>query len=73
MRLSLPGKDCAVMDLSLIKLGWCSGKEGIDFTLVEALAVAVVEGNVPYRGPAVLDDGVGREFGHDIRSVILLV
>ena len=44
----LPGKDGAVMDLGLVKLGWCSGKDGIDFALVEALAVAVEEGYVPY-------------------------
>ena len=44
----LPGKDGAVMNLGLIKTGWCSGKDGIDFALVEALAVAVEEGYVPY-------------------------
>ena len=44
----LPGKDGAVMDLGLVKLGWCSGKDGIDFALVETLAVAVEEGDVAY-------------------------
>lgn len=44
-----------MMNLLLIKLGWRAGKDGIDFALVEALAVAVEEGDVAYRGPAVLD------------------
>ena len=48
VRQMLPGKDCAVMDLLLIKLGWRARKDGIDFALVEALAVAVEEGDVAY-------------------------
>ena len=67
--LMLPGKYCAVMDLSLVKLGWCAGKDGIDFALVEALAVAVKEGDVADAGPAVLDYGCGMEFGHSVYGV----
>lgn len=48
MWLMLPGKYCTVVYLSLVKLGWCAGKDGIDFALVEALAVAVKEGDVAY-------------------------
>lgn len=48
VRQMLPGKDCTMMNLLLIKLGWCAGKDGIDFALVEALAVAVEEGDVAY-------------------------
>jgi len=55
MRLALPGKDGAVMDLGLIKLGGGSGKDGFDFALVEALAVSMEEGYVADAGPAVLD------------------
>ena len=64
MWLTLPGKDGAVMDLDLIKLGGCAGKDGTGFALVVAMAVLVVEGDVAYAGPAVLNDGVGVEFGH---------
>ena len=37
-----------MMNLLLIKLGGCAGKDGIDFALVEALAVAVEKGDVAY-------------------------
>ena len=53
--LALPGKDGAVMDLSLVKLGGCAGKDGTGLALVVALAVTVKEGDVSYAGPAVLD------------------
>jgi len=42
---------------------------GIGFALVETLAVAVVEGDVTYAGPAVLDYGCGMEFGHGVYGV----
>ena len=35
------------------------------FTFPIALAVTVVEGDITYGGPAVLNDGRGMEFGHD--------
>jgi len=49
-----------------------TGKDGIDFALVEALTVTVVEGDVTYAGPAVLDYGCGMESWHDFRVLILL-
>ena len=58
-----------MMDLLLIKLGRCAGKDGIDFALVEALAVAVEEGYVAYRGPAILDNGCRMELGHGVYGV----
>ena len=61
----LPGKDGTVMDLSLVKLGSGTTILGIGLALVEALAVTVVEGDIAYAGPAVLDYGCGMEFGHD--------
>ena len=54
----------AITDVGLIKLGGCAGKDGTDFALVVAMTVLVVEGDVAYAGPAVLNDGVGVEFGH---------
>ena len=48
MRELLPGKDGAVMNLGLVKLGGCAREDGFDFALVEALTVAVVEGYVTY-------------------------
>ena len=48
VRQMLPGNYGAVMDLGLVKLGRRAGKDGIDFALVEALAVAVKEGDVAY-------------------------
>ena len=61
-----------MMQLSLIKLGRRSGKNGVNFALVEALAVAVKEGDVADAGPAVLNYGCGMEFGHDFRVLLLL-
>ncbi len=60
----LPGKDGTVMNLGLVKLGGCAREDRLYFALVEALAVTVVEGDVTYAGPAVLDYGCGMEFGH---------
>ena len=48
MRLTLPGKDGTVMDLGLIKLGGCAGKDRTGLALVVAMAVLVVEGDVAY-------------------------
>ena len=44
----LPGKDGTVMDLGPIKLGCGTTILGIGLTLVEALAVTMVEGYVTY-------------------------
>ena len=59
-----------MMNLSLIKLGRRAGKDGIDFALVEALTVTVIEGDVTYAGPAVLDYGCGMEFWHGIMVLV---
>ena len=48
-----------------------TGKDGIDFALVEALTVTVIEGDVTYAGPAVLDYGCGMEFGHGFMVLIM--
>ena len=64
MRELLPGKDGTVMNLCLVKLGCSTTILGVGFALVEALAVTMVEGDVTYAGPAVLDYGRGMEFGH---------
>ena len=64
MRQLLPGKDGTVMNLGLVKLSCGTAELGIRLALVEALAVTVVEGDVTYAGPAVLDYGCGMEFGH---------
>ena len=69
MRLTLPGKDGAVMDLGLIKLGGCAGKDGTGFALVVTMAVLMVEGYVADAGPAVLDDGVRCKLGHSVYGV----
>lgn len=55
-----------MMHLSLIKLGRRAGKDGIDFALVEALAVAMEEGDVADAGPAILDNSIWRIFRHGI-------
>ena len=59
-------------DLSLIQLGCGTTILGIGLALVEALAVTVVEGDVAYAGPAVLDYGCGMEFGHGFMVLVLL-
>lgn len=69
MGLALPGEDGAVVDLGLVKLGRCSGKDGTGLALVVAMAVTVVEGDVTYAGPAVLDYGGGMELGHGVYGV----
>lgn len=71
MRQLLPGKDGTVMDLSLVQLGCGTTILGIGLALVEALAVTVIEGDVTYRGPAVLDYGCGMEFGHGFMVLVL--
>ena len=71
VRELLPGKDGAVMDLSLVQLGCGTTILGIGLALVEALAVTVVEGDVAYAGPAVLDYGCGMEFGHGFMVLVL--
>ena len=60
------------MDLGLVKLGGCAREDRLDFALIEALAIAVVEGYVTYAGPAVLDYGCGMEFGHSFMVLVLL-
>ena len=59
------------MDLGLVKLGCSTTILGIGLALVETLAVAVVEGDVTYAGPAVLDYGCGMEFGHGFMVLVL--
>ena len=48
MQQLLPCKDGTVMNLCLVKLGGCAREDRLDFALVEALAVTVVEGDVTY-------------------------
>lgn len=64
MRELLPSKDGTVMDLGLLQLSCGTTILGIGLALVEALAVTVVESDVAYAGPAVLDYGCGMEFWH---------
>lgn len=72
VRQLLPGKDGTVMDLSLVQLGCGTTILGIGLALVEALAVTVIEGDVTYAGPAVLDYGCGMEFGHGFIVLVIL-
>ena len=60
----LPGSDGSEMNLLLIMLGGCTAKDGTGLALPEALTIAVVEGDVTYRGPAVLNDSGGMESWH---------
>jgi len=71
MRQLLPGKYGSVMNLGLVQLGCSTTILGIGLALVEALAVTVVEGDVTYAGPAVLDYGCGMEFGHGFMVLIM--
>lgn len=59
------------MDLSLVQLGCGTTILGIGLALVEALAVTVVEGDISYAGPAVLDYGCGMEFGQGFMALEL--
>lgn len=68
----LPGKDGTMMNLRLIKLGRRSGKDRINFALVEALAVTMKEGDVTDAGPAILNYGCGMEFGHGFMVLMVL-
>ena len=61
----LPGKDCAVMDLSLVKLGCSTTEHGVGLALVVALAVTMEEGDVTYAGPAVFYKCGGMELRHN--------
>ena len=51
----LPGSDGTEVNLLLVKLCPGSGESGIWLATPEALAVTVVEGDVTYRGPAVVN------------------
>ena len=55
VRLMLPGKYCAMMYLSLVKLGCSTTEHGVGFALVVALTVTVEEGDVTDTGPAILN------------------
>ena len=61
------------MDLSLVQLGCGTTILGIGLALVETLAVTVVEGDISYAGPAVLDYGCGMEFGHSVHGVRVIL
>ncbi len=67
----LPGKYGTVMDLGLVLLGCGTTILGIGLALIEALAVTVIEGDVTYAGPAVLDYGCGMELGHGFMVLIM--
>lgn len=71
VRELLPGKNGTVMDLGLVKLGCGTTVLGVGFAFVEALAVTMVEGDVTYAGPAVLNYGCGMEFGHSFMVLVL--
>ena len=71
MRELLPSKDGTVMDLGLVKLSCGTAELGIRLALIEALAVTVIEGDITYAGPAVLDYGCGMEFGHGFMVLII--
>ena len=60
----LPGSDGTKMNLLLVKLGPSTRESGIWFAFPEALAVTVIEGDITYRGPTVLNEYGGLEFGH---------
>ena len=61
----LPGKYCAVMDLSLVKLGCGTTEYGVGFALVVALAVTVEEGDIANTGPAIFNNCGGMELRHN--------
>ena len=67
----LPGKNGTVMNLRLVKLGSSTTILGVGLALVEALPVTVVESDVTYAGPAVLDYGCGMELGHGFMVLVL--
>ena len=61
------------MNLGLVQLGCGTTILGIGLALVETLAVTVVEGDISYAGPAVLDYGCGMEFGHSVHCVRVIL
>lgn len=61
----LPGKYCAVMDLSLVKLGCGTTEHGVGLALVEAFAVTVEEGDIANTGPAIFYKCGGMELRHN--------
>lgn len=65
VRQMLPGKYCAVMDLSLVKLGCGTTEYGVGFALVVALAVTVEEGDIANTGPAIFNNCGGMELRHN--------
>lgn len=64
VRLMLPGKYCAMMYLSLVKLGCSTTVYGVWLALVVALAITVKEGNITNTGPAIFNQCGGMELGH---------
>ena len=65
VRQMLPGKYCAVMDLSLVKLGCSTTVYGVWLALVVALAITVKEGNITNTGPAIFNQCGGMELRHN--------
>lgn len=65
VRQMLPGKYCAVMDLSLVNLGCSTTVYGVWLALVVALAITVKEGNITNTGPAIFNQCGGMELRHN--------
>lgn len=68
----LPCSDGTKMNLLLVKLGPSTGESGIWLAFPEALAIAMVEGDITYGGPTVLNEYGGMESWHVFRVLLLL-
>ena len=68
----LPGNNGTMMHQLLVKLCLSTGESGIWLALPEALAVTVVEGDITYRGPTVLNEYGGLELRHGFMVFVLL-
>ena len=68
----LPGSDGAKVNFLLVELGSGSWESWIWLTLPETLAITVVEGDITYRGPTVLNEYGGLELRHGFMVFVLL-
>ena len=61
-----------MMHQLLVKLCPGTGESGIWLALPEALAIAMIEGDITYRGPTVLNEYSGLELGHGFMVLVFI-
>ena len=67
----LPSDNGTMMNQLLVKLCLSTGESWFWLAFPETLAIAMIEANITYRRPTVLNNGGGLEFGHAFMVLVL--